>query len=356
MNQPLSRGFILGSRRSGSNLLRVMLNSSPHLAAPHPPHLLHAFTPLLPAYGDLTDDLAWRRLAEDVTRYANLSPVALTNSGEPLDPEVVLARAAARTLPALHDAVYSLIMEANGKRAWVCKSNDNIHYLEAIEAAFGDSARYLLLVRDGRDVSLSFRKAPIGPKHPYVCGQEWHEDQRRLLAWERVAGSRCMRVHYERLLGTPETVLRQVCGFLNVPFDPVMLEYHQTGEAERTAEKSVLWANLTRPLLDDNTAKWRRDAFDNVGQFERAAADSLARFGYELVCIPAAAPNAEELRAIEEEDARLRAEVRRTLGMDGGNRDAQAAFLRELGSPGSGMRPGRLPEGGRETRGSPATP
>lgn len=339
MTTPLTRGFILGFRRSGSNLLRVMLNSSPHLAAPHPPHLLHAFTPLLAAYGDLSDDLAWRRLAEDVTRYVNLSPVALTNSGEPLDSEEVLARAAARTLPALHDAVYRLIMEANGKQAWVCKSNDNIHYLEAIEAAFGDSARYLLLVRDGRDVSLSFRKAPIGPKHPYVCGQEWHEDQRRLLAWERVAGPRCLRVHYECLLRTPETVLRQVCGFLNVPFAPVMLDYHQTGEAERTAEKSVLWANLTRPLLDDNTAKWRRDSIENVGQFERAAADTLVHFGYEVVSIPSASPSAEELSEIHAEDARLRAEVRQKLGQDGGNRDAQAAFLRALSAPRAGLHP-----------------
>jgi hypothetical protein len=191
-------------------------------------------------------------------------------------------------------------------------------------------SRYLLLVRDGRDVSLSFRKAPIGPKHPYVCGREWDDTQRRLLAWERVAGPRCLRVHYERLLRKPEAVLRQICGFLNVPFDPVMLDYHQTGEAERTAEKSVLWANLTRPLLDDNSAKWRRDAYENVRQFERAASDSLARLGYELVCMPSAAPSAEEMRAIETEDERLRVEVRQSLGRDGGNRDAQAAYLRDL--------------------------
>ncbi|MBI5331498.1 MAG: sulfotransferase [Betaproteobacteria bacterium] len=327
MTAPVTRGFILGSRRSGSNLLRVMLNSSPHLCAPHPPHILHAFTPILDLYGDLDVDAHWNRLAEDVTRYANLSPVPLIDSGASLDPSAVAIRCQERSLPCLHDAVYTLSMLANGKRAWVCKSNDNIHYLEAIDDAFGDSARYLYLVRDGRDVALSFRKAPIGPKHPYVCAQEWDETQRRMLDWERQAGKRCLRVHYEQLLAAPEATLSRVCGFLGVPFHPDMLAFHTTGEAERTADKSVLWANLTRPLLSDNTAKWRRDSLDNVWQFERCAGDSLSHLGYSLACQPLSPPNPDELIRFQSEDRRLREEVRERVGADGGNRDQQAAFL-----------------------------
>ena len=38
--------FIVGTERSGSNLLRVMLNASSELAVPHPPHVMRYFAPL----------------------------------------------------------------------------------------------------------------------------------------------------------------------------------------------------------------------------------------------------------------------------------------------------------------------
>lgn len=324
---PLVRVFILGSRRSGSNLLRVLLNHSPHLSAPHPPHILHAFTPLLPGYGDLARDEAWNRLVADVVEYANLNPVALLEDDSRLDPAPVAARCAGRGLIWLHDAIYSEIMERAGKRAWVCKSNDNMHYLEAIEAGFADSTRYIYLYRDGRDVALSFRKAPIGPKHPYQCALEWAREQRRMLDWERRVGARLQRVRYEDLITRPEAVCRDLCGFLGVEFDPAMLEAHASGEAARTAGKSVLWANLTRPVQSDNSGKWRRDSVENVSQFERGAADALDALGYALACVPLAPPDADEVAYIQAEDQRLRKAMLASLGRDGGTRGEQAAFL-----------------------------
>jgi hypothetical protein len=43
----------IGTQRSGSNLLRVMLNQLPEISAPHPPHILKTFFPLLPLYGNI---------------------------------------------------------------------------------------------------------------------------------------------------------------------------------------------------------------------------------------------------------------------------------------------------------------
>ena len=45
--------FMIGTQRSGSNLLRLMLNELPRIAAPHPPHILQRLMPLVPNYGDL---------------------------------------------------------------------------------------------------------------------------------------------------------------------------------------------------------------------------------------------------------------------------------------------------------------
>ena len=50
--------FMVGEQRSGSNLLRVILNESKNIAAPHPPHILQRMMPLVPLYGDLISPLS----------------------------------------------------------------------------------------------------------------------------------------------------------------------------------------------------------------------------------------------------------------------------------------------------------
>ena len=53
---------MIGTQRSGSNLLRVMLGGIDAIAAPHPPHILQRFLPLLPKYGSLEDSISWLRM------------------------------------------------------------------------------------------------------------------------------------------------------------------------------------------------------------------------------------------------------------------------------------------------------
>ena len=48
--------MMIGTQRSGSNLLRLMLNQLPDIASPHPPHILERLGPLEADYGDLSDD------------------------------------------------------------------------------------------------------------------------------------------------------------------------------------------------------------------------------------------------------------------------------------------------------------
>jgi hypothetical protein len=56
---------IIGTQRSGSNLLRVILDQSDQIASPHPPHILTTFIPLLPLYGPL-NELSYMQLVSDV--------------------------------------------------------------------------------------------------------------------------------------------------------------------------------------------------------------------------------------------------------------------------------------------------
>ena len=122
--------FMIGTQRSGSNLLRLMLNQLPDIAAPHPPHILDRMTPLIGGYGSLEKDENYRSLVEDVCQLIELNPVPW--EGVTLDRETIMARAQARSLMGVFEAVYDHAAETWGAQDWCCKSLANINYLPAI--------------------------------------------------------------------------------------------------------------------------------------------------------------------------------------------------------------------------------
>ena len=67
--------LMIGTQRSGSILLRLMLNQLPEVAAPHPPHILQRLMPMVAGYGDLGGDANFERLVDDVCRLVELNPV-----------------------------------------------------------------------------------------------------------------------------------------------------------------------------------------------------------------------------------------------------------------------------------------
>lgn len=327
---PSFRAFILGERRSGSNFLRTTLNACSQIAAPHPPHIIHTFHDLAGHYGDPHKNANWQRLVEDVVHCVNLSPVRLLASEQPLSVQAVARQSVERSLAGLQDAIYREAMNEEGKSGWICKSNDNIHYLEDIERAYGTTAKYLFLIRDGRDVAMSFRKAPIGPKHPYVAGTQWARIQQSLLAWEARVGERSLRIRYEDLLQNQAAEVRRICDFLGVAFEDRMLSPEKTSEAQRTAHQSVLWRNIDKPLMVGNFNKFREDEPENVRLFECAAGETLQRLGYELMHEPGAECSSAEVSRFMQEDVRLRKEAQTTFPRDHGQREAQSRFLKTL--------------------------
>src|ERR1700744_2705130 len=72
-NQP-SGIQIIGTQRSGSNLLRLILDQSDEITSPHPAHVLVTFIPLLKFYGELNAD-NYKLLINDVVNYVEANPV-----------------------------------------------------------------------------------------------------------------------------------------------------------------------------------------------------------------------------------------------------------------------------------------
>jgi hypothetical protein len=274
--------FMVGEQRSGSNLLRLILNESSDIAAPHPPHILQRMMPLLSIYGDLNKGKPFKKLIDDVCKLVELNPVPWDKVK--LDRKKILNRCKEKSLIAIYAAVMDLYAEAHGATAWMCKSMQNIQWADDINLYF-DNPKYIYLYRDPRDVTLSFTKAVIGEKHPYFIAKQWNELQN--LCIEQINGSESIfPISYEDLLDNPEKIVKELCLFLNIKFNKKMLDFHTSKEATRSAKSSSLWENLSQPIKSNNSKKFMAElTTEEIEIIESITGDVMDTLGYERAVI-----------------------------------------------------------------------
>jgi len=325
--------FMIGIQRSGSNLLRLMLNELPEIAAPHPPHILQRMMPLVPRYGDLGKNKTFSLLVDDVCRLVERNPVPW--EGVVLSRKDVAARCRKRNLVAVFGAVYDVMAEARGAKTWCCKSLANISYLPEIEDYFSDT-KYIYLYRDGRDVAVSFRKAVVGEKHFYHIAKEWNEAQQLALNFRKTVPEEIFfNLSYEELTTGTEKTVRALCKFLGVGYKPAMLEFYKSGEAKRAASASNLWENVTNPVMKQNSRKFLKEAREeDIRIFESVAGDSMDSLGYERLFAKKGMElkfGPDDIRRFDTENKRLKDEIRAQVDpADLERRSRQESVIKEI--------------------------
>lgn len=284
-NTKLKAIQFIGTQRSGSNLLRLMLNQLPEISAPHPPHILKTFYPILSRYGDLEKSQNFLQLAADVCTWVNVNPVPW--EGVTFQAEEVVRHCSRRTLIELFRCVYEAKAIHDGAKYWCCKSMESVNYVEQLESE-GVEPYYIHIYRDGRDVALSFLKAIVGPKHVYHLAKKWAEEQTASLnVREKLGPSRVIQVRYESLIHDPRSELHRICAALDVPYSDDIFEYYHSSESLNTATSGQMWKNVTKPIMSDNHDKFRREfSEEQLIVFERIAGPVLSELGYENIFWP----------------------------------------------------------------------
>lgn len=272
---------MIGTQRSGSNLLRVMMDGLDSIAAPHPPHILQRFLPLLPKYGDLEEEANFRRLATDVCELVHVNPVPW--EGVKIEVDAVLQACKQHSLYELFRVIYETAARDTDADFWLCKSMKNMFYADGI-ASTGIMPYYIYLFRDGRDVALSFQKAIVGEKHIYALAQNWRKDQEEALRLkERVAADHFLMLDYETLIAAPEETMRRVCAFLHIDYSDQVMDYYKSRESVNTAVAGKMWSNVTKPILKNNSRKFLHElSAEEIALFESVAGEVLCQLGYDL--------------------------------------------------------------------------
>lgn len=275
---------MIGTRRSGTNLLRVMIDQLPGFSAPQSTHELEYFTPLVPYYPDLNIDENFLQFIDDMCRCVELNPARW--DGVILDRYEIFNLCTERTIVAIFEAInITAAMQVKGAREWMSKCPNYINYVDSFEKHWGEHIKYIYMYRDGRDIALSFTKAVAGDKHHYFIAQEWARTQRAALSLkEKLPPDRFFSVCYEDLIINPEIVCRETAEFLRQPYTPDMLKYYENKSAKIAAASSSLWENIAKPINTDNTKNWMEQSTkEDIHIFESVAGEELELLGYERV-------------------------------------------------------------------------
>ncbi len=286
-----SSGFsaiqFIGTQRSGSNLLRVMLNQLPEISAPHPPHILKTFFPLLEHYGDLRIDGNFFLLLSDICEWVNLNPVPW--EGVHFNPIQLSKMCDQRNLVEIFRRIHEIKAQYDGARYWCCKSMESVYYTHGIEDA-GIHPVYIFIYRDGRDVALSFLKAIVGPKHIYHLARKWKKEQELSLKLKaELPRERFISVKYEELIARPENVMQGICSQLNITYRESVMDYFHSRESVNTASSGTMWKNVIKPILRNNHHKYLKELTqEQIQIFEFVARDILLELGYTLFESPSA--------------------------------------------------------------------
>ncbi|MGE4131824.1 MAG: sulfotransferase [Bdellovibrionales bacterium] len=276
--------FIVGTERSGSNLLRLLLNEMPEVAIPHPPHLMRDLSPLLGRYGSLNNDGNFRRLIHDAVQLVNwhFSPWPLRP-----DPEKIFRTAEKRTLYAVCAAIYEQYRLHSGKSRWGCKSTFMIHHVSEI-LRHHKNPQFIHLVRDVRDVAVSARASVFCHYHPYFVAELWRTEQQRGLVWsKKLPENQWFTLRYEDLIRKPEPALRALCRFLDTRYSSEMLQFFKKEPAQELAGLSRSWSNVAQPVLSGNSGKFAKHLKkQDLLILESVCAGTMQRFGYKPITRP----------------------------------------------------------------------
>jgi hypothetical protein len=286
--------FIVGSPRSGTTLLRLMLDSHPRLAIP-------------PETGFLPRTLFAFAGSEEHRRRAFVDALVNFPSGAPawqdfgIESRTLLAELRKITPFTVDEGLrcfYRLYAARFGKPRWGDKTPTYGRHLRAIERVLPEAC-FIHLIRDGRDVALSLRNLWFSPGTDMgtLAGQ-WCRD----VTASRRESLRCRRyleLRYEALVLQPEQTLKRVCAFIEIDYDGTMTKYHDRAPARllehraRIGTRDEIVASHEQRLAQQGATMsppdcsrifgWKRQMLEHErAAYEAVAGSLLASLGYPL--------------------------------------------------------------------------
>lgn len=273
----LSPVFIVSSGRSGTTLLRGILNASEQIYIPHESDFLARAYPFYKDQRYFSD--------EDYVKLVKLFIQASQENGWGMKEDYLLDYLRNRlpsTFSDINRAIYDAYMDVEGLSdlQWGIKHPVLIASVDKIFEVFPE-CKVVHIVRDGRDVCLSYKKVheksptKFGPRGPLTTALYWIDGLRRI---EENKSAQLHELRYEDVLSQPKQELSELCEFLGIEYSEDLCEsYHNSN-----SNKNLLLAQHQKTI--HAKVKQGIDA-DNQNKF-LTQMPQVERFVFELVAMP----------------------------------------------------------------------
>jgi hypothetical protein len=282
--------FIFGNPRSGTSLLRLILNSHSLITvAPE----CGFFLWLHPKYKNWNSNSLKKNVIQEFVSDLQSSRKFETWKLNDFDIQDTIQNYMPLDYLELMNCVYLSYAKKMSKTPLLLgdKNNYYINHLEEIEAISCDNFS-IHVVRDGRDVVTSYREIKSIPNtYKYKpkltesieqIAYEWNSNNLNIYNFYKNKKNYII-IKYEDLLLNPEQTLRKLLHVLNLKFEKQMLEFYKLNrDYAIEPEETIAWKMKTlQPLDENNIGKYKKKlTLLEIETFNKLAQESLKLFGY----------------------------------------------------------------------------
>lgn len=317
--------FIVGNDRSGTTVLRLVLDRSDEAAIPPESMFLMDFASVR-RRGGLDGPENAARFAAEVWSHPK---VRLWNlPGRP--PEVPAGLSHAEAYRFVVESPFRAYAAKEQKERFGDKTPAYVNCLGEVFAVWPD-ARVVVLVRDARDVALSITGLPFGPNNPYSAARWWSRGIRAGMDAQRSRPEQVLTVRYEELVADPPGVVERVCEHVDLGYKGEMLAIEKSPPEKIVAGQAEWFADVATPISATGSGRFLTEMPEGERRIiDTVSGEELRALGYETLDGDTAIPalralgyrvhdaalrgvNAVRLRLVEEHGRELRQVLRRKL-------------------------------------------
>ena len=224
--------FMIGAERSGTTLVMALLGSHSRIAVPEVVWYYPRFYPYLHTFGDLSREDNFRTLASEMV-FGLKTPFWGMNVNPRTIVDEVIELAPERSFAGLYAGMHLRFAQYVNKPRWGEKTPHNLFFVGPMHEDF-PNAQFIYITRDGRDACVDYMESSFGPTNIYCAAHSWKRCRNAVRQWREPLREKglWLDVCYEDLVRRPEEVMRNVCNFLDEPFEEGMFDFYKSDLAK----------------------------------------------------------------------------------------------------------------------------